>query len=482
MKSSGSSRAWTSQTLEAAILRQDVPRRRRTRPMPRPGCRRPLTSFVGRVPELDEVRALLERARLVTLVGVGGVGKTRLALEAARRAPPTRRGRCRVRRPRAALGSGPRHAPCRRGRWASAKPLGRSLRSPWPAADDTSCSCSTTASTYEPRPPASRRRCWRRLRPTFGSLPRAARSSTLPARRHIRSAPRSPGIERRSRAVRTSEAVRLLVDRATLTRARPARRRRRVRHGRAHLPRARRPAAGDRAGGGPNEGALARGDRRQAPGSIPVPRVLATTQHRSTSNASRGHGLELRAPGARRAAPPRPPLGVPGRRDAGVRCGGLPRWRRRRGRTPDRAARGCVPPRADRRCEWHAIPAPRDRSSVRRRAPAGGRAGRPEPPACRARAGQSRRRRTLPWREPAPRCPTSWRASSCPRFARRSSGRQQGIPRSGSRLRTLSSGSGSRTTRERGMRVHLPPGRSRPARRPTGGRPSLSRRDPVLRR
>ncbi|MFC8520176.1 ATP-binding protein [Streptomyces sp. NPDC057257] len=42
-----------------------------------------LTSFVGRRQELAEIGRLLETARLVTLTGAGGVGKTRLALEAA---------------------------------------------------------------------------------------------------------------------------------------------------------------------------------------------------------------------------------------------------------------------------------------------------------------------------------------------------------------------------------------------------------------
>ena len=42
-----------------------------------------LTSFVGRERELDEVRSLLAAARLLTLTGIGGVGKTRLALAAA---------------------------------------------------------------------------------------------------------------------------------------------------------------------------------------------------------------------------------------------------------------------------------------------------------------------------------------------------------------------------------------------------------------
>ncbi len=44
-----------------------------------------LTSFVGRDRELPEVGRLLDRNRLLTLTGAGGAGKTRLALEAARR-------------------------------------------------------------------------------------------------------------------------------------------------------------------------------------------------------------------------------------------------------------------------------------------------------------------------------------------------------------------------------------------------------------
>src|SRR6516162_9905247 len=43
------------------------------------------TSFIGREAELDEVQAAVKAHRLVTLTGVGGVGKTRLALEVAAR-------------------------------------------------------------------------------------------------------------------------------------------------------------------------------------------------------------------------------------------------------------------------------------------------------------------------------------------------------------------------------------------------------------
>ena len=43
-----------------------------------------LTSFIGRQREVDELVRLLPKARLLTLTGVGGCGKTRLALEVAR--------------------------------------------------------------------------------------------------------------------------------------------------------------------------------------------------------------------------------------------------------------------------------------------------------------------------------------------------------------------------------------------------------------
>jgi predicted ATPase/class 3 adenylate cyclase len=54
---------------------------------PTPGNLRPATtSFIGREADLAEVQTALKAHRLVTLTGVGGVGKTRLALEVASRA------------------------------------------------------------------------------------------------------------------------------------------------------------------------------------------------------------------------------------------------------------------------------------------------------------------------------------------------------------------------------------------------------------
>src|SRR5439155_26077704 len=75
--------------IEAAILAHDTAlegehSRAVTHSTPRP--RRlptPLTRLVGREDELRELTALLADQRLITLVGPGGAGKTRLALDVA---------------------------------------------------------------------------------------------------------------------------------------------------------------------------------------------------------------------------------------------------------------------------------------------------------------------------------------------------------------------------------------------------------------
>jgi len=56
----------------------------------RPGNLRPqVTSFIGRESEVADVQAAVRAHRLVTLTGVGGVGKTRLAFEVAARSAPS---------------------------------------------------------------------------------------------------------------------------------------------------------------------------------------------------------------------------------------------------------------------------------------------------------------------------------------------------------------------------------------------------------
>jgi predicted ATPase/DNA-binding SARP family transcriptional activator len=66
--------------LEQAVLRQEV---RAPPPAARHNLPARLTSFLGREEELAAVEGLMGEARLVTLTGTGGAGKTRLALEFA---------------------------------------------------------------------------------------------------------------------------------------------------------------------------------------------------------------------------------------------------------------------------------------------------------------------------------------------------------------------------------------------------------------
>src|SRR5436190_23044795 len=59
-----------------------------TAPAPRAGSPVQLTTFIGREREIAAVDDLLQSTRLVTLTGVGGAGKTRLAAEVAARVTP----------------------------------------------------------------------------------------------------------------------------------------------------------------------------------------------------------------------------------------------------------------------------------------------------------------------------------------------------------------------------------------------------------
>jgi predicted ATPase/class 3 adenylate cyclase len=71
--------------LAIAELRRDFPPLRAARPT-HDRLPHPVTSFIGRDEELRAIADALEAHRVVTLTGIGGSGKTRLAIEAARSA------------------------------------------------------------------------------------------------------------------------------------------------------------------------------------------------------------------------------------------------------------------------------------------------------------------------------------------------------------------------------------------------------------
>ena len=66
-------------------LNNEFPPLRKTESVAAKGLPVQLTSFIGREPEIDDVRRLLADNRLVTLTGAGGAGKTRLSIEIAAR-------------------------------------------------------------------------------------------------------------------------------------------------------------------------------------------------------------------------------------------------------------------------------------------------------------------------------------------------------------------------------------------------------------
>ncbi|GAB3870775.1 hypothetical protein GCM10029964_005890 [Kibdelosporangium lantanae] len=67
--------------LHVALLRGEVPRRDESR---KTNLRAELTSYVGKDADVTAVRELVADHRLTTLIGPGGAGKTRLAMETAR--------------------------------------------------------------------------------------------------------------------------------------------------------------------------------------------------------------------------------------------------------------------------------------------------------------------------------------------------------------------------------------------------------------
>jgi predicted ATPase/Flp pilus assembly protein TadD/transcriptional regulator with XRE-family HTH domain len=64
------------------ILIYDTPDLNKKPPQPNHNFVLPATSFVGRKTELQQIKTLLRKTRLLTIAGPGGIGKTRLALQA----------------------------------------------------------------------------------------------------------------------------------------------------------------------------------------------------------------------------------------------------------------------------------------------------------------------------------------------------------------------------------------------------------------
>jgi class 3 adenylate cyclase len=139
--------------VQAEGLRTDFPPLKTVDPTP--GNLRPqTTSFIGREAELAEVKEALKAHRLVTLTGVGGVGKTRLATEVAAQLTDE-------------LPDGvwfsnwqllliPPRCPMRWRRcWASPNSRVNPCASRWPPRwrEGCGCWCSTTASTCSTLPP-----------------------------------------------------------------------------------------------------------------------------------------------------------------------------------------------------------------------------------------------------------------------------------------------------------------------------------------
>ena len=233
---------------------------------------RPRTQFIGREREIAECVRLLDDTRLLTLTGIGGGGKTRLALrvaEAALRATRTASGSSIWRRsamPAASWKRSPACSACARARTGICGPRSGPRQRP-PAA----------AGARQLRAPAGRGRrdvvdALLGPRPDCESSPPAAKvwGSTGERLFAVRSLRRPPPDAREPRAVAASHAVRLFMDRAQRIAPDFALTDEQRGGGRRDLPAARRHPAGARAGGRAREAAVGRADSRPAGRSVPA--------------------------------------------------------------------------------------------------------------------------------------------------------------------------------------------------------------------
>ena len=157
--------------LEAELAELQPDSKQHRAEVSRPELPSQLTSFVGRERELAEAATLLRDARLLTLTGAGGCGKTRLALQLAGQREPTGSGRSSWRRSESPSWSGRRSLRHSTLGWLLTG--SRRSRSPGTSAIAGCCSCSTTASTWSSRSRASPRLCSATARSSIrGTVPK----------------------------------------------------------------------------------------------------------------------------------------------------------------------------------------------------------------------------------------------------------------------------------------------------------------------
>ena len=317
----------------------------RTRPSNLPA---PLTSFIGRDDDLARIDTLLAAGRLVTVLGPGGAGKTRLAVEAARRhrhefrdgtwlidlasvTEPAKVGAAVL------AGIGLRGAALFEarmpGRGRRAGRARRPVRRP-----------GEPARGRQLRAPDRRRRA-----PGRGLLPRCSGLRVLATSREplavdgealVPLGPlRCPGRTTARAAAGAAAAVRLFTERAAAVRPASTWTRRRSREW-SGGPRPGRHAAGAGAGRGPAADAVAGRARRRAVRPVPAAHHRQPDRAAAAPHAARGHRLELGPAQRARAYGGRTGLGPARRRHAGLGHRGLCRHRGAgRARSPS-----CSPP------------------------------------------------------------------------------------------------------------------------------------------